>query len=66
MMIVGATRDLPVHEIEQFSLVLSLVSCSFAEFGKAISRKYYQKECSQCACLAIKDIVLLSLARATR
>jgi hypothetical protein len=62
MMIVGATRDLPVHEIEQLSLVLSLVSCSFAEFGKAVSRKYYQKEW---LVRMSSDIVLLSLERAT-
>jgi hypothetical protein len=44
MMTVGATRDLPVHEMEQLSLALSLVSCSFAGFGKAESQKYYKKE----------------------
>jgi hypothetical protein len=44
MMIVGATQDSPIHEMEQLSLALSLVSCSFAGFVKEVSREYYEKE----------------------
>jgi hypothetical protein len=44
MMIVGVTRDLPAHEMEQLSLALSFVSCSLSGFGKAESQKHYRQE----------------------